>query len=71
MDLRPEEHEALHKLARYGAMPLGRGPDCIPTSAAIRLSLGGFAQLTLCQGRDQQQVEITRQGSAFRTRTAT
>lgn len=67
MQITEEEHHALNRLDRYGAMPLGRGPDCIPISAAIRLSLGGFAQLVLRVGA--QHAEITRQGRAFNHRT--
>lgn len=66
MDLAPHEHDALHRLARYGAMPLGQGRDEVPTSAAIRLAMGGFATITDRNGA--QHVELTRQGQAFRHR---
>lgn len=66
MDLRAEEHGALNRLARYGAMPVGQGPDCIPISTAIRFGLAGMA--TISDG-DGQQVHITRQGRAFNHRT--
>lgn len=66
LDLTPAEHDALNRLARYGAMPLGQGPDCVPTSAAIRLSLAGCA--TLRMRGSGQMVEITSQGRAFRNR---
>lgn len=66
MDLRPEEHDALNRLHRHGVLPLGAGPDAIPADHAIRLSLGGFVQLTLKVG--EQRAEITPQGRAFRNR---
>lgn len=68
LDLTQTEHDALNRLARYGSLPLGQGPDRVPTSAAIRLNMVGCITLTIRGG--EQFAEITRQGRAFRNRVA-
>jgi hypothetical protein len=68
MDLRPEEHDALVRLARYGALRLGQGSDAIAMTTAIRFTMLQLSTLVLRQG--DQECVITAKGRAFRNRVA-